>query len=199
MFDNSGMIGEMLERGQSTVKNATKSAKQGAQNFARTGLGQVTGLQTPAPQQSDQGTNEQANAAAQNQQKMSDEEAKKFLQDLYGSPDKKSDPDKSKTQGTQNPQNPIAQAVGATPKNPNKGKSPEELAKIEALRQQLHGDYYQTLVNPQKPQEEPVTEKLEREGQEEKMTELETEKKKPPPIAVQKVQQSAEKFRGVSG
>lgn len=197
-MDTNSMFGEILERGQSTVKNAAKSAKQGAQNFARTGLGQVTGSKTPVPQPSGQGTNEQANAAAQNQQKMSDDEAKKFLQGLYGSSDKNSDPDKSKTQGTQNPQNPIAQAVGANPKDPNKGKSPEELAKIEALRQQLHGDYYQSLTNPTKPQEESVTEKLERKDQEEQFEELEKKKEKPDPLVNVK-QGTGENVVGVSG
>ena len=182
-MNNSGMIGEMLERGQSSVR---KNVKQAASDFAQAAKGQITGSQN------NQGTNEQANSAKQN---MTDDQAKKFLQDLYGGSDKNSAPDKSKTQ---NPQNPIAQAAGMAPKDPNEGKSPEELAKIEALRKQLHGDYFQSLVNPQKPQEESVTEKLEREDQEEQFEELEKKKEKPDPLVNVK-QGTGESVIGVSG
>ncbi len=226
MFDNSGMIGEMLERGQSTVRDSAKAAKQGAQSFVQTGLGQVTGSQTPAPQQSSQGTNEQANAAAQNQQKMSDDDAKKYLQDLYGV---KNNNQKTQTANSASPQMPqgpkpvnnvktalgiseptpektnptqsksaVATALGVSQADPNAGKTPEEIAKIEALRNQLHGDYYQTLVNPQKSQDEPVTEKLEREEKEEKFEELEKKKKKPDPL-VNLNQGTGEAGVGVSG
>ncbi len=189
-MDNKGIIGEILETGQSTVR---KNVKQAASDFAKSAKVQITGSQN------DQGTNEQANVAAQNQQKMSDDDAKKFLQDLYGRSDKNSAPDKSKTQGTQNPQNPISQSVGIVPKNPNEGKSPEELAKIEALRQQLHGDYYQNLTNRRKPEEEHVAEKLDREEQEEKFEDLEKEKKKPPKLPQTQKVGTGEFAVGVSG
>jgi hypothetical protein len=72
-----GSFEDVVERGQSAVKNAQKSAQQGAQNFAQTAQQQITG---GAP--SDHGTSEAGNAASQ--QQMSDDDAKKFLQDLYG-------------------------------------------------------------------------------------------------------------------
>ncbi len=78
-------------------------------------------------------------------------------------------------------------------------KTPEELAKIEALRQQLHGQYYQDLTNPQKAPEENVTEKLEREDQEKKMADLETDKEKPPPLPATVKQGTGENVVGVSG
>ncbi|MBI4097601.1 MAG: hypothetical protein HY426_01020 [Candidatus Levybacteria bacterium] len=190
MDTNSG-FGEILETGQTTVRNVAKGAKQGAKAFAKTAAGQVAGGQTP---NQNQGTNEAANSS---QQQMSDDDAKQFLKDLYGKSDKKSTslPPQNQNQN----QNAVKTALGLPQKNPNEGKTAEELAKIEQLRNQLHGQYYQDLTNRKKAPEEHVTEKLEREEHEGKMTELETEKKKPGPIAVQRAQQSAEKFRGVSG
>lgn len=164
---NSG-FGEVLERGQTTVK---KAAKQTVSDFAQAVKGQITG------NQNDQGTNEQANAA-QNQQKMSDEEAKKFLGDLYGKSD---------------------QSSNSNQKIPP-GKTPEEIAKIEILRKQLHGRYYDELINPKKPEpEEAVVEKIEREDQEEKMELWEKDKKKPPPLPATVKQGTGESVVGVSG
>ncbi len=178
-MDNSGIIGEILERGQSSVK---KAAKQTVSDFVQTTKGQITGSSSG----SDQGTNEQANSAQQTQQQqMTDKDRVEFLRNLYGKSDNSS---KTKSQGSNPPQ-----------KSPNVGKTPEELAKIEALRKQLHGDYYQSLTNLQKPQEETVTEKLEREEEKEKMELWEKDKKKPPALAANVKQGTGESVVGVSG
>lgn len=192
MFDNSGTLGEILESGKNTVRDIPKSTKQGTQNFAKTAAGQVMGSQPT------QGTNEQANSAQQTQQQqMTDKDRVEFLRNLYGKSDNSS---KTKSQGSNPPQkSPISQVLGVPQNDPNLGKTPEELAKIEALRKQLHGDYYQSLTNPQKPQEETVTEKLEREEQKKKMADLETDKEKPPQLSPTQKVGTGEAVIGVSG
>lgn len=83
--------------------------------------------------------------------------------------------------------------------NPNQ-KSPEELARIEKLKKELHAEYYQQFTNPRK-QEERSAEKVERE-EGEKMQELQIKKeeeKKNEPIPVIRAKHKAERFRGASG
>lgn len=182
---NTGVVGgfeNAIEKGQSVVG---KAAKQAVSDFGNTVKGQITGNQSlPA----DQGTNEQANANKQ----MSDDQAKQFLKDLYGPTDKK-------TPKIEKPEEyPVGEALGLPQTDPNAGKTPEEIAKLQGLRSQLHQDYYQTLINPPKPQEKPVTEKLE---EEKKMEELESAKKKedaPGPLQNVKTG-TGEKMVGVSG
>lgn len=192
MINQIGGFEEIVETGKSSVQNVQKSAAQGAKKFVGTAVGQVTG-KTPK-QQDSAGTNEAANAQAQKQ--MSDDQAKQFLKDLYGTSDKDSQNDIKSPDPKK--QNPLAQAVGLTPKDSNAGKSPEELAKIEALRQQLHGDYYESLTAQQSQKEETVTEKLDREKQEEEIELWEKDKKKPDPLANVK-QGTGEAVVGVSG
>ena len=75
---------------------------------------------------------------------------------------------------------------------------PEEQIKLRELRKQLHDQYYQTLTNPQKPEERPA-EKVEKEKKMEALALEEKDKKKPPPLAVVREQNKAEMFRGASG
>lgn len=179
-----GGFEDAIEKGQSL---AGKTVKQAVSDFGNTVKGQLGGNQNL--QQADQGTNEQGNS---NQQKMSDDQAKQFLKELYGSTDKK-------TPKIEKPEeHPIGEALGLPQTDPNADKTPEELAKIQSLRSQLHQDYYQNLVNPPKPEEKPVTEKLE---EEKKMEELELAKKKeeaPGPLQNVKTG-TGEKMVGVSG
>lgn len=249
MINQIGSFEDIGEKGQSAIKNTAKTAKQGSQNFVKTATGQVSGNQSSTPQ-NDQGTSESSSSASQ--QQISDDDAKKFLHDLYGVNDKStSQPGNQNNTNnpSQNPQAPapvqnVKTALGLTdsgspqgkvptpketiktalgipdskpaggrvpttketiknamgiPDFPVNQKTPEEQAKIEALRSQLHGQYYQDLTNRKKPEEEHVTEKLEREGQEEKMTELEIEKKKPPKLPVNVKQGTGENVVGVSG
>lgn len=78
-------------------------------------------------------------------------------------------------------------------------KELEEKQQKEALRQRLHSEYYQGLVNPPKPKEERPAEKVEKEKQQEMQELQQKEAKKPPPLAAQRAAQKVEKFRGVSG
>lgn len=188
MFDVNSFSGEILESGQTTVKNVASSAVKGTQNFAKSTTSQITGS-TP----NDTGSNE---ANQVKQQQMSDDQAKQFLKDLYGNSDKTSG--KSVALPAQNNQNPLAKAIGMKPKDPNAGKTPEEIAKMIALRRQLHGGYYQKLTSRPK-QEESVAEKIEREDQQEKMKLFEQEKKKPSPLPATIKTGTGEKMVGVSG
>ncbi|GEM_PF-2202192 len=223
MIGQIGSFEDIGEKGQSAVRSTAKSTKQGVQNFAKAAATQITGSQSGAPQ-NDQGTNEASSTAAQ--QQMSDADAKKFLQDLYGV-GKKPGQQATQIDPSQKPPAPtqkqtiktalgIPESAAAPQESPPTAKqtitgamgipeavtdqkTPEELAKIEALRQQLHGQYYQDLTNPQKAPEENVTEKLEREDEEKKMADLETDKEKPPPLPATVKQGTGENVVGVSG
>lgn len=195
-MDNSGMFGEILEQGRNTAQNMRKAVVQGASQTAKTAVGQVTGSGQPAPAQ--QGSNEAANKAAQKQ--MSDDQAKQFLKDLYG-PSKPQGTDAKnpqKTAGSGASQSLIQQAAGITPRDSNEGKKPEEIAHMQSLRSTLHQEYYQNLINPQKPEEESVTEKLEQEEQVKQLEEIEKQKKKPDPLAAVK-KGTGETMVGASG
>lgn len=226
MIGQIGSFEDIGERGQSAVRSTVKSAKQSAQNFAKATATQITGSQSSAPQ-NDQWTNEASSTASQKQ--MSDADAKKFLQDLYGVSNKSTS--QSTNQNSTNnpsqkppaptPKQTIKTALGipesaapqetaptvkqtvknamGIPEISSNEKTPEELAKIEALRQQLHKDYYESLTNRKKPIEEHVTEKLEREEKEQKMSELEVQKKKPPKLPMTQKQGTGENVVGVWG
>jgi hypothetical protein len=202
-----GGFEDALERGQSGM---TKAAKQTVQDFAGATKSQITGNQS-APKPVDGGTNEHAKASAPQSQAsdkganetaqkdpngsnsgMTDAERVEFLKNLYG---KKSDaPQKQPQKGSGS----VKQALGIPQNDPNGGKSPEEAAKIEALRRQLHGNYYQELIRP-KRKEESVSEKIEREDQEKKMSDIEEQKKKPAPLPATVKQGTGEAVVGVSG
>ena len=80
-----------------------------------------------------------------------------------------------------------------------KDKTPEEQKKLMQLRQQLHSQYYQNLVNPPKQQEERPAEKVEREKQEEMIDLQKKEQKKPKDLATRMASERVEKFPGASG
>lgn len=187
MFDNNGLMGEIIETGQSTVKSAGDAVGQGAKATVNSVISQTTGQ--------DMGTNEAAARAQTQQKKMSDNQATDFLKSLYGKSDK------SVASGAKPPQNDnvVKQALGIKPHDPNAGKTPEEIAKLQSLRQQLHSSgYYQPLINPPKQKEVSVAEKLDREKQEERWEEAQKQKEKPSPLATIKTG-TGEKMVGASG
>lgn len=188
-----GMFEDAIESGTTTVK---KVAKQTVSDLTKSAKGQVAGNSQANDQASDQGTNEQG---ASNQ--MTDDQRVQFLKDLYGKSDKtqakKQNDDKSGASRAVS-QNTTQKVLGISPSDPNKNLTPEELTKLESLRSQLHGSYYEDLINSQKPAEEPVAEKLEREEQEEGWELQKKEKEKPPPLAVANAQKT-ERNPGVSG
>lgn len=242
-----GSFEDVIEKGQSSVKQTAKSAQAGASKFAKTAVGQ-TSNSTP----SDTGVNE-ANAQNPAQQQMSDDDAQKFLQDLYGVKSPTQNQSQLSSQPLQGvalqnqkisqnqqtvkaalglvgsskphekvptPKETIKAALGIPGEKPheeapsvretvttamglpdllNDKKTPEEEAKMEALRGQLHGEYYRKLTKPQQQEEETVVDKLEREDQEKKMEDLETNKEKPPPLPATTKQGTGENVVGVSG
>lgn len=202
-----GGLEEAFEKGQGAV---IAGVKQTAKDFTASAKGQITGGSTtassssshqqPSHGASDHGTNEHGANPQQHSDpaatQKSDQERVDFLRDLYGGKshgDKKDAPhsDSSKTDM-------VKQALGLPQSDPNKGKSPEEVAKLAALRNQLHANYYQELTTP-KQKEVTVTEKLEREEQIERMDAFEKDKKKPKPINPTMKQGTAESVVGVSG
>lgn len=97
----------------------------------------------------------------------------------------------------------VKHLYGQAPSVTDSEKQQKELKdqqNLEALRQRLHGEYYQRLTNPPKQKEEErPAEKVEREKKEERWELEQKEKKKPPPLAVQRERTKAESFRGASG
>lgn len=77
-------------------------------------------------------------------------------------------------------------------------KSPEEQQKLMALRQKLHKEYYEQLVNPPKQQEERPAEKVEKEKKKE-LAELQQKEEKKPPALIQRARERVEKYPGASG
>ncbi|MDO8620710.1 MAG: hypothetical protein Q7R31_00275 [Candidatus Levybacteria bacterium] len=77
-------------------------------------------------------------------------------------------------------------------------ETPEEQQKLITLRQQLHKEYYEKLVNPPKPQEERPAEKVEKEKKQE-MAELQKKEEKKPSPLIQRARERVEKFPGASG
>ncbi len=169
-MDTNNVLGEVLEKGQAAIQKTVKSAGDSATGVVKQAAGQVTGS-------SDNQT--EINVQPQDKQAASDKaQADEFVRDLYAPsrPQKRQD---------------------------NVGNQPLELEdkeKIAQLRQKLHNEiYYQPLIQGEKSQEERPAEKVEHEKQKEMHDLQKEEAKKPPPLAVQRAQQSTEKFRGASG
>ncbi len=172
-MDSNNVLGEILEKGQSAVKNSGKTAVNSVAGIAKTAAGQVAG----DPNQS--GTNEANVAVSDQHQAASDKvQTDEFVKELYAP---------SKSQDGQNPKD-------------NQQAQTEEQAELASVRQKLHDEvYYEPLIQGSKSQEERPAEKVEREKKQEMQDLQKKEAKKSAPIAVQRAQQTAEKFRGVSG
>ena len=173
-MDTNNLFGEVLEQGASAVKQTVKATSQAVSDTAKATVSQITG--STASGQSDAQAPQDAPATNE-----------EVVESLYKTP---------KAQ-TQSPQAQVLSQLNPASKNPS-DKSPEELANLELVRKELHGEYYQTLVNPQKPEEERATEKVEREEQEE-MVDLQKKEMEKPPDLVQRAAQRVEKFPGASG
>lgn len=182
------LLGEAIEQGVSIVKQTAKTVADTPAAMAKTAVQQVGGTSSSKDAGEAKDVVKQQKSVSQSDpQTASDADTKAFVKELYGAVD---------TTGTKAKASKTLEKL--VEENPN--KSPEELQKLEMLRQQLHKQtYYDPTFNSSKSQEEPVTERLEREEQEEKMEELEKKKKKPKDLALQHAQQSTEKFRGAAG
>ncbi len=150
------------------------TGKQGQAGKQGQGQGQKTTAQTKTPSDAPSSTSGKP-AEAHSASKTADQSTADVVAHLYGQ----------------------APPVTETDKQQKELKDQQSL---EALRQRLHGEYYQRLTNPPKQKEEErPAEKVEREKKEERWELEQKEKKKPPPLAVQRERTKAESFRGVSG
>lgn len=189
------------------LENLEKGAVAQVKATVKAVVGQVGAGQGSQPQQasSDSGTNEStsaspvadANAALPSQQQ-SNQQTQEVVNAMYAS----SNPNKQhglspKTDSGKEQKEPSE----FFKKQIDDGKTPEEAAKIEAIRNQLHKtDYYDPLVNRKPVGQEHKEEEQEKE--EEKMEELQVEdnkKKQDDDIALRQAQQKTEKFPGASG
>lgn len=170
-MDKNGVLGELLEQGQSVVQKTGKAVADSATGVVKTAAGQVAG---------DSNIQAKDNAVVPDQKVLSDKtQTDELVKELYAP---------SQPQNGQN----------LTPAEPQ--SKTEEQAKLASVRQKLHDEvYYEPLIQGSKSQEERPAEKVEREKKQEMQDLQKKEAKKPAPIAVQRAQQTAEKFRGVSG
>jgi len=177
MLNKIGFSGEIIEKGQSSInsgaKGAVKGTKIGIKDFGEEAIGQLSASNSD---DKDKGTNEQGSGQVQNQQ-MSDEDAKEFLQDLYGAKNSsKAQPNGSQATDKKKPGNSgsAKQTLGMPMSDPMKGKTPEEIVKIRALVNRLHKEkYFDPTFNPTKQEVENAKDANEREEQEKKMEAIE--------------------------
>ena len=173
-MDTYDGIGELLEKGQSTVQKTGNAVTGAAVNVAKTAVGQATGSSDTPGQQMDN-----IMPADQTSQADNREQVKEVVKDLYApSSLRDGQPALSKEQ--------IEQA---------------DKVKLEQIKQQLHNEvYYQPLINRVQNQgeEERPAEKVEREEIQELQEEQNKEKKKPD-YALQREQRRAEVKGGVGG
>lgn len=169
------VLGEILEKGQSVVQKTGKAVADSATGAVKTAVNQVVG-----DSGNQAGVNETNATVSDNQQVVSDKaQNDELVKELYAP---------SQPQNGQN----------LSPVEPQ--SESEEQARLASVRQKLHDEvYYLPLIHGKKAQEERPAEKVEKEKKQEMQDLQKKEAKKPAPIAVQRAQQSAEKFRGVSG
>lgn len=170
-MDTNSLLGEVLESAGTAAKQTVKAAANAVSDTAQTAASQIgvpVGDSSAPPSQ---------DAATQ----VSNGEV---VESLY---------EKSQPQNT-NPQQALQQ--GSRPNISD--KTPQEQAELEVVRKRLHDEYYQSLINPPKQEEERTAEKLEREEKEE-MIDLQQKKMENPPPLVQRQAQRVEKFPGASG
>src|SRR5258708_2799957 len=168
MIGNPGDIaGEILEQGGTIAKQTVKVGKNIPADFVKAAVQQVGSTNT-ASFQSASKNNEQVQSKPEDQKAQGDTDTKDFIQSLYG---------KSHKEGQKSTINPDQNVSQKYP-----GKTTEEINKLIALRQQMHTQtYFDPTFNRVIKKEEPVTERLEREEEQETMKEFEDDKKKPAP------------------
>ncbi|MEX2007408.1 MAG: hypothetical protein WD992_01430 [Candidatus Levyibacteriota bacterium] len=174
MNDDNGIFGEILETAGTAAKQTGKAVANAAAATVQTAASQVG---VPVADNSQSTPSQDVSPQVSNED---------IVESLY---------EKSAGQNAAAAQ-PAQPAVKA--QDPSI-KSPEELAQMDVVRKRLHDEYYQTLVNPAKQEEESVSEKLEREDKQEDMELQQKEAKKPPDLAVQRAQTHAEQNPGASG
>lgn len=191
---------EQLEGGVSQVQ---QQAKKAPSDIANAVISQVTGKSS-----TDSGSNEVAQAKVkaqvqQQQQAASHQANEDMVKELYAPTGDKAS-GQSESQESHESKEKSTESQKAASKfiqeKIEEGMSPDEAQKLYSLRRQLHNEYYQKLINYKKGQpEERVAEKVEKEKEEDDRMNLEEQKKKDTPIAVQMGANRTEKFPGASG
>jgi hypothetical protein len=201
-MNNSGVLGDLIEKGKSGLGDFGKAAKSQLTGFGQATKRQVSpGLlaQKPADEELDQKKIEQV----ENQQPVEEDpqkaaEAAKahteaMVKHLYGVNETKGDKKGKKAKQPQVNKDEKEAPVGQK-------KTTEEEQKIQQLRSSLHQEYYESLTRPKPQQEEDrPAEKVENEKKMEELEQQDRDKEKPPPLAIQRSQQRSEKFPGASG
>ncbi|MBI2442705.1 MAG: hypothetical protein HYV40_02210 [Candidatus Levybacteria bacterium] len=178
------------------LENLEKGAKQQLKTTAKAVTSQVAGSSSQnAP--SDTGTNESGSSATQQAQQQSDQQNEDVVKAMYApsSPNEQHGLSSSSEKGKE------AKEPSAFFKHLlEEGKTPEEAARLEAIRMQLHKtDYFEPLIRRKKIEEEQKEEEQEKQ-EEKKMEDLQVKKKKKDDdIAIKQAQQKTEKFPGASG
>lgn len=205
-INRGSLIGEILETGGTTAKKAGKAIAQTPGAFVKTATGQL------GAKSQDEKADKNTNGVSSNQN-----QTQEVVEFLYGKSQKQQhqtqpkanigiqpkgdgkqvDPEKV-SKGIRD-QLGLAQMVKPADHPELQQKTPEEQKKLADLRQTLHKEYYEKLVNPPKKQEETVAEKVEREKKEDRWELEKKEEKKKPIISIQRAKQRVERLRGVSG
>ncbi len=174
-MNQDDVLGEVLEKGQSTVQKTGKAVSDVAVNAVKAVTGQVTGSDASGQQM-------EANASPQDQASQADAQAqvKDMVKDLYApSAPQSGEPVMSKEQ--------IEEA---------------DRVKLEQVKQQLHNEvYYGPLIKRAEgasKEEERPAERVERQEMQEIDAEQKKEKKKPD-FALQREQRRAEVKGGIGG
>jgi hypothetical protein len=181
---------EQLEDGVSQVK---QQVKQAPQSIANSVVSQVTGKTS-----SDKGSNEAGQSDTHQQQAHQQQSNEDFVKELYGPSENNA---KSHADGEgKAPTERQKAAAEYIQEKVEGGMTPEEAQKLQSLRNKLHQEYYQKLISYEQPKpEERKADKMEKEKEQDEMRELEEQKKKDAPIAVQMGANKAEQFPGASG
>jgi len=177
-MDKSGLFGELLEQGKSSVQDMGKSAVSQAGQTVKATVGQV------APGVGDNNSSSQEGIGLNQRDPHAQEQTREFVKDIYGIEDPSQIPNQQQVE------------------QQKQAKETEDKQKLQTLRAELHKNtYYDPLIEAiEKPnglQEERVVEKNEREDQEKKQEEMEEqeEEAEKAPIAVHRAQRTAEMGR----
>lgn len=191
---------EQLEGGVSQVK---QKAKQAPSSIVKSVITQVTGKSPSDGHSSAATASSTSDKSADDKSAQAHQANTDMVRDMYAPSESQNSNLKSQNSGEQENGEATESQKAASKFIQEKiedGMTPEEAQKIYSLRRQLHNEYYQKLINYSKQQpEERTAEKVEKEKEEDARMNLEEQKKKDTPIAVQMGANRTEKFPGASG
>ncbi len=177
MNDNKGLFGSTLGKVGDLTQQFGKGVSEEVKKTGQSTAAQI-GLENKVERA--EGTSPEAAKEAENP--ASDKANEDFVKAMYGVDSNKDTaqlPAQKQNQTKANEDNPDAQLFQSLALA-HPSKTQEELQKmLSEYKQQHKEEYYDKVFNPPKPKEEAVTEKIEREDNEERWKLQEEEKKKP--------------------